>query len=667
LSLPNKKIHEEKTSNVIVVDIDEKSLNSLGQWPWPRILMAKIVHKINSYHPNAIALDIMFSEKDRTSPKEIESFYKNFFNIQSSFKGMPKSLYDNDLIFSSALFKSNSVIGFYLSENSVSDKMCKELNSLDINLNNFEIENFDYLLCNTNSLNSNYSGFVNTYIDDDGILRRMPLFRTYKEVVVPTLSLATLLSINDDLKNIDYRSFEILNHKVITDKKSNILLNFYDKSWYKKVSVVDLLNNKIPKSMLNGKIILIGSSATSLHDQIIISGGEKIIGVKVHVTMIDNILNEEFLVQPEYYKSINIVLSLLMSFLLLYLLINKYKKLTLATVIIILILASAITTLMFYDGIYISISYFLIPFLLHLFFISFIYIIIDTYDKYLFKEELNRLHIADLDQKIKEKTADLVQTHKHIQENINYASLIQNSLLPKENIIENYTKESLIFWQPRDIVGGDIYLITELKSKNEILVMVIDGAGHGVSGAFITVIVKAIEIQIVSEIDNGTMQASPALILEYFNRSIKTMLKQEKNSKSNVGFDGGVLYYNKETNICKYAGAKTPLYILNGEDIEILKTDRKNVGYIRTKIDQKYTEYTIEVKDWTTLYISTDGIYDQEGENDTRYSKKKFEELIQSIYKKSLNKQKKDIILSFEKFKIDFEQSDDITVIGLKF
>ena len=209
--------------------------------------------------------------------------------------------------------------------------------------------------------------------------------------------------------------------------------------------------------------------------------------------------------------------------------------------------------------------------------------------------------------------------------------------------------------------------MAELDSGSEILIMVIDGAGHGVPGAFVTMLVKAIENQIVGSIKVGTLEPSPAKILEYFNKTIKIMLKQEKGSTSNAGFDGGVLYYNKKNNICKYAGAKTPLYIINGKKLDIIKSDRKNVGFIRTKIDQKYTEYDIEIKEGTQLYLCTDGIIDQEGKDDSRYGKTKFEDLILDNFEKPMCEQKDLMHKSFEDFKSKFEQSDDVTVVGLRF
>lgn len=651
-----------------MVDIDEKSLNALGQWPWPRIILAKIIHKINSSHPSAVALDIMFTEKDRTSPKEIDSFYKNNFNLNSSMSTIPQSLQDNDLIFSSSLKSVGAVMGIYLSHN-VFKKQCNSINSLDINLEFFKLDSFEYLLCNTPSLKSSveYNGFVNTYLDEDAVLRRMPLLRKYNDKIIPSLSLATLLSIDSDIKSIKNSGLEILNHKIRTDEKSNILLNFYNDNWYKKISIIDLLNNKVPREMITGKIVLLGSSAVSLHDQIIISGEKKIAGVKVHVTMLDNILHDDYLVQPNSYKVSGLLISLAISFLLLLLLYKRHTKSVLLLFTISLTLISILTIFGLQNGVYISVTYFLLPFLLHFFLISIFHIIIDTYDKYLLKEKLTQKHIAELDGKIKERTAELVQSHKHIKDNINYAALIQSAILPDDEVFLKYTDDYFVFWRPKNTVGGDIYFATELNSKEEVLIMVIDGAGHGVSGAFVTILVKAIEAQIVADIKSGLMEPSPALILEYFNKSIKTMLKQNGKSASNAGFDGGILYYNSATNVCKYAGAKTPLYILNNQEIEILKSDRKNVGYIRTKMDQKYTEYDVKITKETKLYISTDGYFDQEGLNNRRYTKKSFEELILNISKYPFKQQKHDIISELEKFQYTYEQSDDITVIGLRF
>lgn len=276
-------------------------------------------------------------------------------------------------------------------------------------------------------------------------------------------------------------------------------------------------------------------------------------------------------------------------------------------------------------------------------------------------------YIVNLLNTLQESKKEIEKAHKSIKDSINFASLIQGAILPNDEIIEGYTKDSFALWQPKDIIGGDIYFITELDSKKEILIMVIDGAGHGVPGAFVTMLVKAVETQIIAELKAGTLSPSPALIMEYFNRSIKTMLKQEKGSRSNAGFDGGIIYYNKATNECIYAGAKTDLYIINDNNLEIVKGDKKNVGFVRTKIDQKYTDNSVEVKKGTKLYIATDGIYDQEGVNKSRYGIDKFEKLILDINDSSFDEQKDKVLSSFNEFKQNFKQSDDLTVVGLKF
>ncbi|MBU1666954.1 SpoIIE family protein phosphatase [bacterium] len=280
--------------------------------------------------------------------------------------------------------------------------------------------------------------------------------------------------------------------------------------------------------------------------------------------------------------------------------------------------------------------------------------------------QLASSEFQELNQNLEYKVEELKKTNDKIKDSIKYASLMQQAILPNIEILDIFCKESFICWQPKDIVGGDIYFIN-MVDDNSVLIMIIDGAGHGVSGAFLTMLVKAIEGQIITAIKSGHLKPSPSLILEYFNENIKLMLKQEKGSHSNSGFDGGVLYYNKQTNICKYAGAKTPLYIVNDGQLEIIKSDRKSVGFIRTDINQKYTEHTIKIKKGTKLYITTDGITDQEGIDDSRYGVNNFKQLILDNYTYPFTEQHRHMKNSFIDFKGDLEQSDDITILGLEF
>jgi serine phosphatase RsbU (regulator of sigma subunit) len=280
----------------------------------------------------------------------------------------------------------------------------------------------------------------------------------------------------------------------------------------------------------------------------------------------------------------------------------------------------------------------------------------------------------NLELKIAQRTEELVaskemteQAHKNIRDSINYASLIQQAILPENRVLDRYFDDHFIFWRPRDTVGGDIYFVTELDKGEEIIIMIIDGAGHGVPGAFVTMLVKAIETQLIAHLNSGKMTPTPANILQYFNITLKLMLKQNRSSKSRTGFDGGVLYYNRATNVCKYAGAKTPLYIIRDDEMEVIASDKLHVGFPRTKIDQEYTNYDIEITKGTQLYIATDGISDQEGENGSRYGKTRLIELLKEISGLPMVKQRDRVINSYEEFRSNITQTDDITVFGIEF
>jgi len=244
---------------------------------------------------------------------------------------------------------------------------------------------------------------------------------------------------------------------------------------------------------------------------------------------------------------------------------------------------------------------------------------IGTVLKNIYSTKILKEFSSSLEIEVKQRTKELQKSkliieeiHKQTRESIEYASLIQGALLPDNKIFNKYFTDSFAIWHPKDIVGGDIYLVEEL-SDDEIIIMVIDCTGHGVPGAFVTMLVKAIERQIIAKIHKDKI-VSPAKILSIFNKSIKHFLNQEDiDSISNAGFDGGILYYNKKDKIVRFAGAETPLFIIQNCKINTIKGNRHSIGYKKSDANYEFTDHNIDVSQTTQIYLTTDGYLDQNG------------------------------------------------------
>ncbi|MES0336085.1 MAG: SpoIIE family protein phosphatase [Candidatus Magnetobacterium sp. LHC-1] len=284
--------------------------------------------------------------------------------------------------------------------------------------------------------------------------------------------------------------------------------------------------------------------------------------------------------------------------------------------------------------------------------------------------------LHEINERLQNERNRLEIAHKKITDSIEYASMIQNSLLPEDSSIAAYFSQHLVIWQPKDVVGGDIYIIDQLSEQDECIVSVIDCTGHGVPGAFVTMLVRTIWSNVVDTIlsrDNGI---APGQILSMLNKYIRDLLKQdifenpgdvkERYRQSNVGFDGGVLYLNRKDGIVRYAGANVPLFVCKQGHVDIIKGDRQSVGYKNSNPDYIYRDIELNIARGDSFYITTDGYLDQNGgDKDLPFGKKRFVSIVENNWHRPMSEQREVLLDQLCSYQGQSDRNDDITIVGL--
>ncbi len=267
-----------------------------------------------------------------------------------------------------------------------------------------------------------------------------------------------------------------------------------------------------------------------------------------------------------------------------------------------------------------------------------------------------------LEEKVQQRTQELAHINKKMYDNINYASMIQSAILPQEQDLKKFFSDYCIIYQPKDIVGGDIYFFEQID-ENKAIIFVADCTGHGVSGAFVTMLLKAIQEQLF--IEKTTTPLTPSNILHFANKAFKKLLTTT-NTNANVGFDAAVILVDKEQNTLIYAGANIPLFYTKDNHVQHIKPNRTSLGYKRSPDDYTFNNHTLTLQDHT-FYISTDGFYDQTGGlKGFSMGKKAFINLIQEATQIPLKKQKSYFLHHFKHYQGENEQNDDITLIAFQ-
>lgn len=275
--------------------------------------------------------------------------------------------------------------------------------------------------------------------------------------------------------------------------------------------------------------------------------------------------------------------------------------------------------------------------------------------------ELKKIIIIDTDVTERKKQEQIIyQKNKDITDSISYARKIQYAILPDIELIKSYLPHSFILYMTKDIVSGDFYWFTHVNNSS--IIAAVDCTGHGVPGAFMSLI----GYNILNRIVNEQKITDPKDILYELNKGIlEALYKNETESKD--GMDIAICKINHKTHSVEYAGAMRPLWIVSkGELIEIKATKIPIGTRQQDRVEEIcYTSHTIKANQGDTFYIFTDGYADQfGGEKCKKYSTARFKELILKNSSQNFILQENNLKLEHQQWKGNFEQVDDILVIG---
>jgi len=325
ITLP-KKVDKQ----VIIVDIDEKSLGEIGQWPWNRNILAKINDVLFDYYQiKAIGYDIVFAEEDiDEGAKQLDSMANGSLQenpefIEEYHRVIPTLKHDQ--LFAETLKDRSTVMGFVMDTDTIKGRLPEAITRLDKNtLDKLAVHKTEGYTANLELLQDKaYSGgfFNNPLLDDDGVFRRVPLLQTYNDELHESLALALVrvaigsptiemvVEISEDSDDLFLEWITIGEIAIPVDHQSGVLVPYIGKQKsFKYISAADVLHKKVDKNILQGKITLFGSSAPGLLDLRTTPLEPAYPGVEVHANIIQGILDGRILHAPGYTKAFEFIL-----------------------------------------------------------------------------------------------------------------------------------------------------------------------------------------------------------------------------------------------------------------------------------------------------------------------------------------------------------------------
>ena len=627
-----KIFNRGEVTDITIIDIDEKSIAKIGQFPWRRDIYSKILYNLNQYNPSAIAFDIVFSEQDKQNPKDLLTQLQKEID-----KLIDIEVPNTNKIFIDSLSNSKVILPILGEPN---DSFIKNNSKPKLRVLAKGNDPRDYIykyknkITSLEEINSAASGIgsISLIPSIDGIIRKIPVLYNIDNSIWPSIALETV-RVATKQKNIlvktnDYGIELIKTRKNIIPSDQNGVINIKFRDFNKDnyISAIDVINDDFDKKRIENKIILIGSSAQALFDIVKTADGKVVPGVQIHAHIIDNILNNESIIKNIYTQITENIIFILLIIFLVFIPMKIKPKFSIiffiGSIIFINLISITIYQFNFYlDSLFSSIA-------------ATVIFMTSLYFRYL---DENIIAIEN------DKKQSILKKEREI------AGEVQKKLFPNNKKIEQY-----IFAKntPAKDVSGDYYDYYQVND-NEIYFILGDVTGKGIKAGILMANAAAVFRSLAK------MNSSVAKTALYINNQVKDSSYQAMFITAILG---RVNLEKKEMEFINMG--HEPMMVLDKNfNFEYIKSTLPPSGLMSVKDESFFKTTTMDISNKTILIYTdgvTEGYIDEGKELEVEGLEKEIKQLNTTSPETIINHATK--ILTEKGYTL----RDDITALGIK-
>ena len=626
-----KTLVKGEVKNITIIDIDEKSLAVVGQFPWRRDVYAQILNNVNQHNPASIAFDIFFSEEDKQNPKNLLIELKKNINTLKDIEALDTSkIFIDELKKTKVILPILGITGESLVVNNSKPKL--RIISKGSNPKN-HLFKFKSKITSLEKINNAATGIgsISLLPGIDGIIRSAPILLNIDNQIWPSLSLESVRvsrgqkNLLIETNNVGIQNIKTRKNTFTTDSNGVINIKYKDFKKNNYISAIDIINNNFDKKRIENKIILIGSSAQGLFDIVKISNGKVVSGVEVHAHIISNILTNDSIKKNSFTNFIENILLIIVLLILVLVPTKSKPKYSILFFIGCLIIINLISISLFYQNLYIDSLYNSIC--------GTLVFMTSLYFRYL---DENSIALEN------EKKQLVLKKEREI------AGEVQKKLFPSNKEIEKYVFAKNT---PAKDVSGDYYDYYKVND-NEFFFTLADVSGKGIKAGILMANAASVFRSLAK------MNASLSKTAMYINNQVKDSSYQSMFITAVIG---KINIQKKEMEYINLG--HEPMMVLDQSfNFKYLDATLSPLGTMMVKNEAHFKTTTIDITDKTIL-IYTDGVTEGYINNKDELTVTGFENEIKKINStdpKKIIEHVSDILT-----KNLNELRDDITCLGI--